>query len=89
MLGYRCWRNRTTLATLTLPLNARGGRESYHLARIDTGPSGLSAERLDYSGSGDVLALVRANGFIVTPVEETALAAGASVPVLLWQGTFP
>jgi molybdopterin molybdotransferase len=88
MLGNRRWKNRTTLATLTRPLRARGGRTTYHLARIDTGPSGLSAHRLDYSGSGDVLALVRANGFIVTAVEGAALAAGATVPVLLWPQFF-
>jgi molybdopterin molybdotransferase len=85
MLGYRRWENRSMLAVLTEPLRERGGRETYHLARIEPGPEGLVAQCVRNAGSGDVLALARANGFVVSPVGGASHAAGASVPALLWR----
>jgi molybdopterin molybdotransferase len=86
MQGYARWQNRTLPAMLAAPLAARPGRETYHLARIDTGNAGLLARRVAATGSGDVLALTRANGFIVTPAEGGDLAAGTAVRVLVWRG---
>jgi molybdopterin molybdotransferase len=85
MEGYRHWENRSTLAVLTEPLREASGRQRYHLARIEPGPDGLIARAVSSTGSGDVLALARANGFIVSPVEGASHAAGASIPALLWR----
>ena len=84
MLGYRDWRNRFVTATLVEPVHARPGRETYHLARLETGKNGLEARCAPTTGSGDVLALARANGFIVTPTGGASLARGASVRTLAW-----
>ena len=86
MQGYTHWRNRRFPATLAAPLRARRGRETYHLARIEPGGSGLTARRVTAGGSGDVLALTRANGFIVTPTQGADYAPGATVSVLVWRG---
>ena len=85
MLGYRRWENRPALATLAAPLRAPGKRESYHLAYLEWGGEGLTARPVSNTGSGDVLALARANGFIVTPVGGASHAPGATLPVLLWK----
>ena len=83
MLGYRCWENRRVHATLTEPVRARAGREVYHLAWIESGGDGLLARPVSSTGSGDVLALARANGWIVTPPEGADHAVGATVSTLL------
>lgn len=85
MLGYRRWRNRPQRASLVEPLEAAPGRETYHLARLETGPGGLAATAIRSAGSGDVLGLARANGFVVTPAEGASLAAGAEIPALPWR----
>jgi molybdopterin molybdotransferase len=85
MLGYRRWENRSARATLTAPLNVRPGRATYLLARLEPGSEGLTARPVSYAGSGATLAMSRANGFIVCPVEGASHAAGTTVPVLAWQ----
>jgi molybdopterin molybdotransferase len=82
MLGYASWRSPRLHATLREALPAAPGRETYHLACIEVGRDGLAARRVACAGSGDVLALARANGFIVTPPEGASYAAGAVVSVL-------
>ena len=82
MLGYARWHNTRLHATLSEPLSGSPGRETYHLARLEVGSDGLAARRVACAGSGDVLALARANGFIVTPPEGASYAAGAVVSVL-------
>ena len=86
MLGYRNPNNRTLSAVLAEPLRARPGRETYHLARLEASGGELTARRIRSAGSGDVLSLARANGFILSPVEGASLATGAPVPVLPWRG---
>jgi molybdopterin molybdotransferase len=83
MLGYRRWENGRVHATLTEPVRARAGREIYHLAWIEPGGDGLLARPVSSTGSGDVLALARANGWIVTPPEGADHAPGATVSTLL------
>ena len=70
---------------LAEPLRARRGRETYHLARLTGRSDGLTASPVAHRGSGDVFALARANGFIVTPESGASLAAGAGVSALLWK----
>ncbi len=82
LLGHRRWSNRCLPATLDEPLDAPPGRETYHLARLEQGADGLVARVVPSTGSGDVLALARANAFIVTPRAGACLAAGAVTPVL-------
>jgi len=84
LMGYARWANRSVTAALAEPLTARGGRESYHLAHADAPRGELEVRPVDSTGSGDVLALSRANALIVTPPEGATLARGALVPVLLW-----
>ena len=85
MQGYRHWKNQRLPAVLAEPLRTRPGRETYHLARLTVMGEGLTASPIAHAGSGDVLALARANGFIVTPESGASLAAGAAVPVFLWK----
>jgi molybdopterin molybdotransferase len=86
MMGYRAWADVELRATLEEPLEALPGRKTYHLARLAAGPAGLTARRIRAAGSGDVLALARANGFIVTAAEGARLARGATVGVQAWPG---
>ena len=85
MQGYRHWKNQRLPAVLTEPLRTRSGRETYHLARLTVTSEGLTASPVAHAGSGDVLALARANGFIVMPESGASLAAGAAVPTFLWK----
>jgi molybdopterin molybdotransferase len=85
MQGYRRWENQRLPAVLAEPLRARRGRETYHLARLTGRSEGLTASPVAHAGSGDVFALARANGFIVTPESGASLAAGAGVSALLWK----
>jgi molybdopterin biosynthesis enzyme len=82
MCGYSSWENRRIRAVLTEPLRVRPGRETYRLACIEPGGEGLSARPVSSSGSGDVLALARADGWIVTSVEGADCAPGTTVSVL-------
>jgi len=84
LLGYRHWRNRPLLAKLAEPLTVRAGRETYVLARLDSTDDGLTARRVQHTGSGDILALARSNGFIVCPADGADHPAGTPVPVLPW-----
>jgi len=84
LLGRKRWANRRWHAKLTAPLHAGAGREIYHLARIDADGDGWTVRRVSTTGSGDVLSLARANGFVVTPAEGAHCAAGTTVPVLSW-----
>ncbi len=85
LLGYRLWENQRLPAVLARPLRARAGRETYHPARIDVTCDGLTANPVSSTGSGDVLALCGANGFVVTPETGASLTAGAAIEALLWK----
>lgn len=71
-------------AVLTGSLRTRPGRRTYHLAHIEFSAAGPRATPVKSTGSGDVLALSRANGFVITEKEQGGADAGASVPAMLW-----
>lgn len=85
MMGFRRWENLELEAVLTEPLRGKPGRRTYHLARVAIVDGRLTAQPIRHAGSGDVLALARANGFLVTPREGADLVAGSRVPALLWR----
>jgi molybdopterin molybdotransferase len=85
MMGYAEWRNLELPATLDRPLAAGPKRQTYHLVRLSASREGLTARPVRSTGSGDVLSLVRANGFVVTSVGCGDLEAGQTVPALLWR----
>jgi molybdopterin molybdotransferase len=84
MLGLRQFAGVEQHATLDQALDAAPGRKTYHLARLRAGAGGLRARPVRAAGSGDVLALSRANGFLVTPGAGAKLQAGDAVRVLAW-----
>ena len=86
--GVTPWDNCYLEVRLTEALRCRPGRVTYHLARLDPAAGGVVARAVRTSGSGDVLALARANGFVVTAAESAGAAAGQSLPALPWPG-FP
>jgi len=85
MMGYAEWRNLELPATLERPLRAGPMRQTYHLARISSSAEGLAVRPARNTGSGDVLSLARANGFVVTSVGCSGLEPGTRVPTLLWK----
>ena len=84
MLGYRDWRDVEIAARLESALEARPGRETYHLAQVVWREGRPSARRVDTTGSGDLPALARANAFLVTPAEGGSWDEGDELPALLW-----
>jgi molybdopterin molybdotransferase len=84
MMGYREWENPPLSARLDAPLSAKPGRRTYHLARLRREGTELVGARSESTGSGDVLSLVRANGFLITPEEGGEFAAGTVLPALAW-----
>jgi molybdopterin molybdotransferase len=84
MMGYRRWHNREVRATLDRPLACRPGRMTYHLARITWVDGRYAGHRVSTTGSGDVLSMARANGFIVTPEQGGEFGPGDELPALLW-----
>jgi molybdopterin molybdotransferase len=86
LMGYDRWENSTITARLEGPLRCRGNRINYRLARLEPSANGFTARPIASAGSGDVLSLARANGFIVTPAGERELEAGAELPAMLWRG---
>lgn len=84
LLGQRHWAPQTVRARVEQELRCRPGRRVYHLARLTHGDAGWSGRRIDATGSGDVLALCRANGFLITDAEVDRVAAGETLPALPW-----
>ncbi len=85
MMGYLEWRNAELAASLERPLAVGPKRQTYHLAHVSATREGLIARATVSHGSGDVLSLARANGFIVTSAGSADLEPGTVVPVLLWK----
>ena len=85
MLGYRRWGTPEVEAVLRAPLKAGAGRESFYLGRIEWHAGRFEAELAPSSGSGDVLALARANGLLRVPGSPACLEAGERVRVLLYR----
>lgn len=84
LMGFRRWANLEVRATLAAPLRSRPGRTTYHLARIAFEDGAYRASPVRTTGSGDVLSMVRANGFVVTGPEAGDREAGTELPSLLW-----
>ena len=85
MMGYRRWKNVEVPVTLGESFRQRPGRVTYHLARIELRPEGLVARPVKSTGSGDVLSLARANGFVVAPDDARDPGVGTRLPALLWR----
>jgi molybdopterin molybdotransferase len=83
MMGYARHGNRTVTAVLDEPLRPKPGRTTYHLARVEWRNGGFRARQVRTMGSGDVVSMVRANAFLVTPPGPT-IPAGETVPSMLW-----
>lgn len=64
-------------------LNERPGVTHFLPARMDGTESRREVKALKWQGSGDIAALVRANCYVVVPVDAEKLAAGAMVSVML------
>ena len=71
-------------ATLIDRLGRRPGRLTYHLARLSFPDGRPVVAPVPSASSGDVLALVRANAFIVAPGAVDPIPAGTEVDVLRW-----
>jgi molybdopterin molybdotransferase len=84
LMGWRDWRSVRGRARLGAPLRGRAGRETYHLAQLELRDGVPMARQIRSAGSGDVLALSRANGFVVTPVDVADLPTGSRVDTLSW-----
>jgi molybdopterin molybdotransferase len=83
--GRRDWPTHEIGALLTEPLPASAGRETFHLATF-AWRAGLLESRLVRScGSGDVLALARADGLLRAQAGSPRLAAGERVPAIPWR----
>ena len=82
--GRRPWTTPELPAVLQEEIRTRPGRQTYHLARLAFSESGINAWPVSTTGSGDVLALSRANGFVVTSPDTDRVDAGASVTVVPW-----
>lgn len=83
MLGRRDPEPRHVTARLSGgPLRTRD-RIQYVPARLEPAAGGFSARPLLWHGSGDLVPLHAANGFIAVPVGDAPLADGAAVRVLV------
>lgn len=86
LMGFRRWQNIPVTARLRAPIRQRAGpRTTYHLARLEPHAGGIGAQAVRTSGSGDVFALSRANGFLITPAGSGDIAPGAELPALPWK----
>ncbi len=84
MMGYRRWQNREVRVTLDRPFSCRPGRTTYHLARITWNDGRYEGHRVSTTGSGDVLSMARANGFLVSPEQGGEFGPGDELSALLW-----
>ena len=71
-------------ATLLAPLRRKPGRLTYHLAHLRWSDGKPLVAPVASASSGDVLALVRANAFILAPGDPLPIPAGTEVDVLAW-----
>jgi len=85
LMGWRRWANQQVQATLERPLSQAPGRTTYHLARIGLERDRLVAHTVGSRGSGDLISMTRANGFVIAPANARAIEAGTELPALLWR----
>jgi molybdopterin biosynthesis enzyme len=76
MQGLAEWRPQRCPARLAVPLRRRPGRETLHLARVESIDGERVAHPVASTGSGDVLSIARANGFVITPPDAGDQPAG-------------
>ena len=84
LAGRSIWRPQEVQATLDEELRCRAGRRTYHLALLQASEGGWRGRRLSTSGSGDVLALHRANGYVITDPEVGYIPSGHRVLAMPW-----
>jgi molybdopterin biosynthesis enzyme len=68
---------------LTGPARNRDGRRSYQPARLQRAAEGLLAEPVVSHGSGDLMALTRADALIQLEARSGEVPAGSRLPALL------
>jgi molybdopterin molybdotransferase len=85
MLGYRKWANQPVTAVLEEPFRQSTGRTNYHLACLEARDGKIVARGTGSTGSGDLLSMTRANGFVIGPDDESEIGAGRTLPALLWR----
>jgi len=82
LMGFRSWKNVELRVALAEPLRCKPGRVTYHLCRIEVAEGRLAARPVRSSGSGDVLAIAHADGFLITDETIGELPRGAELPLL-------
>ena len=70
-------------AVLTLPVRSRPGREDYVPCTLETGASGELRATPIFGKSNLIFTLVRSDGLIVVPLDQSGLASGAVVRVIV------
>ena len=70
-------------ARLETPLTRKIGRVQFLPARVRYEGKGYVVSTIPWSGSADLLAVTRANAFVIVPVE-SAVESGESVECMLW-----
>ena len=87
--GRNLWHTVTVSATLDEPLSSKPGRATFHLCEVSRVDGEPRVRPVRSTGSGDVLAMARANGFLVAGAEGGDYLPGARVPVMLWKDSCP
>ncbi len=85
-MGWAAWDHAWARARLTAPLRRKPGRTTFQLARIEVRDDRLTVTPVRTMGSGDVLSMVRANGFVIAGPGNHAVPEGEPVTVLPWPG---
>jgi molybdopterin molybdotransferase len=70
-------------AHLAAPLNEKPGLTHFLPARVDWRGTTPEVRALQWQGSGDIAALVRANCFLVVAADRTQVQIGETMPILL------
>jgi len=85
MMGHDRVEGLEVRAILGGRLERRPGRTTYHLARLEQRNGTFVALPVRTTGSADMVSLVRANAFLVTPGAPDALEAGSEVAAVPWR----
>ena len=85
MMGARRWKNQEITARLAKRLHCGQGRTDYRLARLEPDKTGFIARIVPSTGSGDLLSMTRANGFVIVPAAAGDLEPGTELQAMLWR----
>jgi molybdopterin molybdotransferase len=85
MMGASRWTNQEITARLENRLQCGHGRTDYRLARLEPEDGRFVARVVPSTGSGDLLAMTRANGFVITPPAAGELKPGTELQAMLWR----